>query len=320
MSGPRPVISHVKIDRIEKMMSEKLGCDNSSVHVSPDPLGGWSNINLLLVVDGRRMVLKMPCLRMHYSTNPFELQYRSYRTLSDEGIAPRPVSFGRLDDEYKTPFILLDFAEGMILDDLRLFGTVRLNQLSSLLNHLNSTHVPGLPAFRSPAMYLEALLSRLEPEVIISDGVSPDTTDLLHGLSELVGPLRSYLESMNEWDMMTIHGDLQESNIVFTTSGPMMLDLESLMVADPSLDLAYLFVQRDGDMIRRYPPELVHDESTASRVNSLIPLALVSAVAWTIERLSWLDRGLLDDCIAKVMNRDRMVNYVRSKLLILQSH
>ncbi|MGQ4872157.1 MAG: hypothetical protein ACP6IT_10045, partial [Candidatus Thorarchaeota archaeon] len=77
-------------------------------------LGGWSNLNLLLTSDRRRMVLKLPARTTAGSEEGYGVLMQRHLDLSRTGLSPRPLETGWIDTPVEVPYILLEFVEGTV--------------------------------------------------------------------------------------------------------------------------------------------------------------------------------------------------------------
>ncbi|NWF95954.1 MAG: aminoglycoside phosphotransferase family protein [Candidatus Thorarchaeota archaeon] len=311
MTRHQGLIHGLTVSQLELLLNEAI-CWDEPVRLAPQPLGGWSSINLLGVTDSERVTVKLPARVPPYPENPFERLHSVYKKVGASGVCPRPLASGRLADRAKTPFLILQFVEGRTVSDIEDLLPATVTELRRALARLNSTDAIEGEVYDRPSDMLRYHCARVR--LAIAHHSLPEA-DLFLRTTE---GLNEYLDNTCEWTQAVVHGDLQEPNILLTDRGVVLLDLESCCVADPFYDLSYLSVQRAGGGMKAVSKHLVHSLEE-SRVESLAPLSLSSVISWSLERLAAEECGLIESSVSSPRSRDAIRRYVRSKLTHLKA-
>ncbi len=274
-------------------------------------LGGWSNVNVLLETGaGQRLVLKVPAVR-DVTVAHYEMLAARYRALASRDLMPSPIEVGCLG-ELTIPYLLLEYVDGEVYSSPSAMPPDRLVFLRDALARLWDSRVGDAPVFRSSIDYLVHLIGTLEqcdgPELF---------SELVPAVSysDTIDRIRDVCLSMH-WSQALIHGDLSESNIVFTEGRVWLLDPEALCFADPRLDIAYLSVQHEHEG----PTEMIRhlfDSPELRPESGHTVLALLSCITWSVQRIVDIDRGRVTEHLATGDVRQRIGAYVRQKMGLL---
>ncbi|TFG04097.1 aminoglycoside phosphotransferase family protein [Candidatus Thorarchaeota archaeon] len=283
-----------------------------SIHRSP--IGGWTNVNLLAESNSKKYVVKLPQLRVPYLENPYESQFRTYEHFSQLGICPEPIAFGRLDTEIETPFLVLRFVEGEIIPNLSEMSSRQLDMIREVMATFASSSPQGLPRHESSLDYSHHLLGKLENTLDQYNAPSSLVSDSVKTLRSITDSLLALGAFDDTWPKDVMHGDLQEPNIVFTESEVMFIDLEETSIGESLYDIAYLVVQNPKHgPTRKIPSQLARDDEP--RIRQLMPLALLSVIAWTLDRIVRTEAGVLEESLGRPTTSEVLRSYLNSKML-----
>ncbi|MHA1654317.1 MAG: phosphotransferase [Candidatus Thorarchaeota archaeon] len=294
-------------------------CETSTLLTKQDVrfgglLGGWSNLNLLLISDRQRIVLKLPAHTTAESMGGYDLLMQRHQDLSRIGIAPRPLEAGWIDTPVEAPYILLEFVEGRVYPTPSTIPISALSALRHAIDSLNTARCDSATALSRPSNLLDLHINAVS-SATDRRGISSNTIALLHELLPLADAVRSHCEHL-PWSGGLIHGDLSESNIVFREGNAVLLDLESLSTGHRLYDVAYLTVQNAVEVID-CPPTLVQEGETEV-VSRFVPLALVAVISWSIERLADMDSGLIEAALVNETTYRSIRRYVSDKIALLR--
>jgi Ser/Thr protein kinase RdoA (MazF antagonist) len=109
-----------------------------------------------------------------------------------------------------------------------------------------------------------------------------------------------------------MHGDLWEPNILFQDGAVLLLDFELCCIGDTLYDRAYLMEASDGPPVKSLP-DFLSDE-ILRHIEGLRPVALMSLVSWSLERLVYMDAGIVEPNLTSPHIRENVVRYSRMKL------
>lgn len=280
------------------------------MNVSSFLLGGWSNLNIPLIVNNRRGVLKLPGLITEFRLNPFEKEYAILSALHAYGISPKPLFIGNLYDDRNTPFMIYEFIDGRVVGSLEEFSTNDWMLLKRSFAILSQTSVPSIPLFKNADAYLDFILDRIS-KVKLEFCSHNSILGLIDELEKQLKLIHLYAGDI-EWRTGLMHGDLQESNIVFGKNKAVFLDFEFSAIGDPLFDVAYLYHQ--GLHSSTIDKSLLQQEDSFKRVNELVPLALVTVICWSIEHLAHYFNGLLEPNLMANKSPEYVLSYIKIKL------
>ncbi|MHA2213822.1 MAG: aminoglycoside phosphotransferase family protein, partial [Candidatus Thorarchaeota archaeon] len=223
------------------------------------PLGvGWSHVNLSIQSDSPVYVVKLPGLNTHYEENPYDYTWNMNSQISEHGLCPRPVFKGRLDDNNSTPFVILEFIKGKVVENLGDLSDDEAIQIGKTLSLFSDLRPSGVRSFSNVLDFVETLLIR--PSNLVVD-LPPSTRRVRTQWNQLKTSVDKFIETYNvssSWSPGLMHGDLQESNIVLS-EGAKLLDLESCAYGDSRFDMVYLQTQH-ASMMDSPPRSTLKDE------------------------------------------------------------
>jgi len=104
---------------------------------------------------------------------------------------------------------------------------------------------------------------------------------------------------VSSWNCRTMHGDLRPDNIVLQSDKALFLDVGACCMGSPLYDVAYLSAE-PFDTVDFERILLLAEPDDSDIVTELIPLALFSALAWTLERLVHLERNTVEENLSGV--------------------
>jgi aminoglycoside phosphotransferase (APT) family kinase protein len=305
------------LPELEDQVSRSLGGE-FDITIDPSVLGGWSNITLLTYSQGHTFVLKLPATKGPFRSHPYTREYKVMNFLSREGLCPRPVKIGRLNDEERTPFMVTEYVKGVVRPSLTEMTGEDLGNLRVALTHLSALRPPGVKSYRKPSDYLSSIAEVVEQSAQAATSLSRNLGRLLGSFQGVVERVGDLTDSSCVWSRRTMHGDLQESNVVIQPDRVVLIDLESCSIGEPLLDLAYLFSQDEGSMLSiRHEVLSAGDESRI--IERLRPLAVISAVGWSLQFLERLEAGLIEDSALAPDAGARVSRYVEDKMQYLTS-
>ncbi|MHA1770988.1 MAG: phosphotransferase [Candidatus Thorarchaeota archaeon] len=314
MAGIDSVVRGLPLSQLARLLVDSSSIITQDTIIDGTRLGGWSNINLLARNGTQRIVVKFPALLTERSPTHYEQVARVYNILSSVDLAPSVLETGYID-EVALPFIVMTYIEGvvhLVPDEL---SPAEMSVLRSGLSRLNTLDIPGLPRYPDATSYLSHLIEPLR--MLLDDPVQGTRiVDYATQVITLSDSVREACEGLS-WSRKVMHGDLSESNLVFTQTGLVLLDLDSICIGDPLYDIAYLSVQNAERIIPW--PQSIFEVEDRSLINSLQCLSLVSVLCWSILRLNQMNQGVIDNLLIDANTRQTLVRYILSKLKLLSS-
>ena len=222
--------------------------------------GGQSNPTYLLTdATGRRYVLrKKPPGAILPSAHAIEREYAAMRALRQTA-APVPNARLLCEDPsvIGTPFYVMDYLEGRVLNDIRLADMPRADRAQyyhAMVDGLADLHkvdwqAVGLGGFGRPEAYVSRQIARWTKQYLASD---PEPNG---DMEALIAWLPANLPP--EEPATIAHGDYRLGNLMFGPDSPKLLailDWELATIGNPLSDLAYLCsffrLPQDGDPFR----------------------------------------------------------------------
>ncbi len=291
-----------------------------SITVGSEAQGGWDSISLIARTPEQTYVLKFPALKGPHRTHPYAQEYGVMDFLFRKGLCPRPVQFGRLEDDMHTPFMMTEYVEGTIpssLDQMPMSSLEMLRQAISVLSQLRPT---GIPSYKKASDYLKHIAELVARSTKGPSSPSSLLTISVSSFGQAVKELRMNMDASCVWSEKTMHGDLQESNIVLQRDRVLLLDLGSCCVGEPLFDLAYLISQVEGARDHRVQGGVFAKSAEASKIEALVPLALASAIGWSIGFLANLEREMIEPDLVTPDVGTRVAAYVNQKMDYLRSY
>lgn len=207
--------------------------------------GGQSNPTFLIEAAGRRLVLrKQPAGDLLESAHRIDREYRVMAALADTP-APVPRMRAYCDDPslIGTPFYLMDYADGRVLDLpglLELDPDDRFAIVTNLFDTLATLHqvdwnAIGLADFGRPQGFAARQLKRWSRQYELT------RTEDVPAFGKLAAWLETHLPATAADGV--VHGDFRLGNMIIHPSQPevaAILDWELSTLGDPLCDLAYL--------------------------------------------------------------------------------
>jgi aminoglycoside phosphotransferase (APT) family kinase protein len=299
------------LPQIQQLLVESCDLIDKDVVLETTPLGGWSNINLRGSSQGYEFVLKLPWSISDYETNPYLHLFDLLAFLSKSGLATAPLAIGRFPDRKETPFMLLQYADGIARPSISQATHEELQSLNDTLRRLSQLRPPGLQRYKTPLAYLDEMHWRVVHHEELSS-TSADVMNLVSTFRKEYTRFHPIIEALDEWSETTMHGDLWEPNILFQDGGVLLLDFELCCIGDTLYDLAYLMEASDGPPVGSLPNFLSGE--ILQRTEGLRPVALMSLVSWSLERLIFMDAGLVEPNLTSPQIRRNVIRYSKMKL------
>jgi len=206
--------------------------------------GGQSNPTFRIETRGQRYVLrKQPPGPLLPGAHAIEREYRVMQALvATEVPVPRVLAYCEDASVLGTPFYLMDFVEGRVLQDQSLPGMTAserraiygdMNRVIAALHAVDYTSV-GLESFGKPGNYVGRQISRWSKQCRESSlPLSPDMCRLMDWLPD-------HVPAGDETTL--VHGDFRLDNLVFHPTEPRVvavLDWELSTLGHPLADFAY---------------------------------------------------------------------------------
>lgn len=276
-------------------------------------------MNIMGSSDGLTFVLKLPWTVSHSPGNPYEHLFRVSSHVSESNLGPRPLATGHLPDVERTPFIVFEHLRGVIRGSVHEMTVGQKSALRSAHERLSRLKPPEVIAHRTPHDYVASVFTRTARCREDHGPLSNTTRSCLDDFMGLQDAVDATSEHIVDWSGLFMHGDLHEGNIVFLGNEVRFLDLEDSAYGTPLLDLAYLRVQH-------LPPHSLDEMMQllegvdAGIVQTYEPLALIFAVSWTLERLTYLDSESVEPALMANSSQTAMRDYVKAKMKELKEH
>lgn len=314
MANADLVVHGMTLSQMTRYLVDSSSIITSDTIIDGTRLGGWSNINLLARRGSQQLVVKFPALSIEHSPTYYDRVARVHGILSSVDLSPSVLETGYID-EMALPFIVMTYIEGTVHSAPDELNLAEMLMLRSGLAKLNALHISELPAYPTAVSYLTHLLEPLR--MLFDDPLQ--NIQLEDYATQVIGISDSLREKSKglPWSSKVIHGDLSESNLVFTQNGVVFLDLDSIGIGEPLYDVAYLTVQHAHGVIPW--PHSVFEVEDRSMVTTLQCLSLVSVLCWSILRVNQMDQGVIDRSLIASGTRQALVQYIRSKLGLLSS-
>ncbi|TFG11620.1 aminoglycoside phosphotransferase family protein [Candidatus Thorarchaeota archaeon] len=280
-------------------------------------LGGWSNLNLLARSEKGMFVVKFPPFRIVYADHPYDYQYRILHELNALDIAPEPIQMGRLEDARHTPFLILNYLQGEVINSLNELNWEKARLLDETLMLLNGSAPAGLQTYSTPDDYLAKKFGDVRSTISLLDTASPALEQLITDLFSVEMEVKKAL-SLIEWSRVPMHGDLQESNIIFKRSCAFLLDFEECCIGDPSYDICYMYLQSPSNSPTDIPKLPKFSRISFDDIFAVVPLVLAVLVAWSIERLCYSEMDLVSPWLTSPKAFAAVMEYTREKIAMLK--
>ncbi|MFQ5833632.1 MAG: aminoglycoside phosphotransferase family protein [Candidatus Thorarchaeota archaeon] len=314
---PKSLVKRVhghRLAELEEMIERELQL--GGLQIADTLLGGMTNINLLCDSEEAKFVLKLPGLRMSVGENPFANEYAICQHFAVEGLCPRPVSLGRLNDEDATPYMVYHYESGSVHWSLESMSVHELTLLRAALEKLSRAAPPDVRTYSKPSDFLNRRRDRMESVRATTRVETPRIKKLSGTVDGLFVALRDQVYSELPWSGTLMHGDLRPSNIVFQKNRAVLLDWGECSYGDALLDVAYLMTEPQGEQAEHIP--LIGGEEEQSIVESMKVLSLMAAIAWTAERLIRIELGHIEENLASSEIVRSMSAYFEEKVGLLR--
>ena len=281
-----------------------------------ESLGGWTHINLLGYQEDNQFVVKLPSLTREFDSNPFKYQFRISEQLYTEKICPEPIVIGNLSDANDTPFMVTRYISGRIHTTVETFSQNEFAQLFQSLHILSKMKLRNIRTFANPQEMLEYFLSLIHLDEEPYGELPTPLRKLIRQNEEMMERMQPNLGSLN-WVLKPIHGDLTESNIVFTGDKAVLLDFEACCIGSPVFDIAYLYNQAPYTESKKIPEIAQSRAYSKSEYFDLIPLVLSSVITWTIKRLTEIEQRIVELNFDNIKIKKLLYSYLIEKSELL---
>lgn len=231
------------LDALEQYLERQGLNGRGPLTVSP-LTGGQSNPTFKITSGTRSLVLrKKPSGTLLAGAHAIDREHQVLQALQNTDV-PVPNVWSYCNDEsvVGTPFYLMDFLDGRVLEDQSLPGMTwadraaiyrEMNRVIAALHAVDYRSV-GLEAYGKPGNYIARQISRWSRQTRNS---SIPVSDAMHRLMEWLP------ENVPEGDETTlVHGDFRLDNLVFHPTEPRVvgvLDWELSTLGHPLADFSY---------------------------------------------------------------------------------
>lgn len=207
--------------------------------------GGQSNPTFCLEANNKRYVLrKKPPGKLLPSAHLIEREYKIMSALAETDV-PVPVMRHLCEDGgiVGTPFFIMDYLEGRILDDTSLPGdfsqedrTLIFDSMNEALAHLHSVDFKaiGLSDYGKPENYIGRQIDRWSKQF---EAAKTDPMPAMEALMDWLPKSRPQQDEIS-----IAHGDFRMGNLILHPTKPKViavLDWELSTLGHPLADLAY---------------------------------------------------------------------------------
>jgi len=301
------------MDDLLSLLKSEWRTDAKDLHLDSCRLGGMSNLNILIHSVVASYVLKLPGLTTVFGTNPFESEFHIALRLAENGLGPTPLCIGRLQDERNTPFMIRAYERGVVHASLSEISLHELDLVNTSLDRLAALHIPDIPSYPSARHYAARFTTKMN---VLLDCWNAETSELdsfVYSFRELEQGVAALMRNAPSWNSKTMHGDLRPDNIVFQSDRALLLDVGACCVGSSLYDIAYLSAEPlDAADFERIIPLLAESDDW-DIVTELTPLALFSALAWTLDRLVHLENNEVEENLSGVDVEISLRAYFESK-------
>ena len=301
------------MDDLLSLLKSEWRTDVENLHIDSDRLGGMSNLNILIRDVDSSYVLKLPGLTTIFETNPFEIEFHIAHHLAENELSPTPLCVGRLQDAKGTPFMIRAYEPGIVHDSLSDVSLHELDLVRDSLDRLAALRIPDVPSYPSARHYASVFANKMNVLLGRRNTEASELNSLVSWFRELGQGVASLFGNVSSWNSKTMHGDLRPDNIVFQSDRALLLDVGACCVGDPLYDIAYLSAEPfDAMDFQRILP-LLAESDDSDIITELTPLALFSALAWTLERLVHLENNEVEENLLGVDVEISLRTYFESK-------
>jgi hypothetical protein len=313
MMHPIERVHGIPFIKLKALVNRVWSESEDILELCPENIGGWSNINILGTTSLGKVVIKLPAHIDFSHSKSYHKEFEIADYLSHQNLCPIPLSTGFLDDNSRIPYILYRYAEGLVYQSPSAISSTHLVSLRESLNQLSESNPPDIMDYHEPSSLIGNILKALAFPKTNLDQILVRYCEIKNELETIGYHLMDIMNSMCRWDKKTIHGDLQESNVVFQDDTAIFLDVGGCSIADPLYDFAYFLVQAPGPALS-CPPEFKLDEEELALIYIFTPIALLSVTTWTLNRLINQELGLVEENLISSLTTQNMDSYLHSKL------
>jgi thiamine kinase-like enzyme len=216
--------------------------------------------------------------------------------------------------------MMAEYVEGTVPSSLDQIPTSSLDMLRQTLSALSQSRPPRIPSYKKASDYLKHVAELAIGSTRGFTNLSPSLTTSVSSFGQVLKELRRNIDATCVWSEKTMHGDLQESNIVLQRDRVLLLDVGSCCIGEPLFDLAYLISQSEGARDYGVRAGVFAKSTDASKIEALVPVALSSAIGWSIGFLANLERELIEPELITSDVGQRVTAYVNEKMDYLRSY
>ena len=301
------------MDDLLSLLKSEWRTDVKGLHLDSCRLGGMSNLNILIHSVASSYVLKLPGLTTMFETNPFEREFHIALHLAEDGLGPTPLCVGRLQDARSTPFMIRAYEPGIVHASLSNIGLHELNLVKTSLDRLAALRIPNVPSYLSARHYAAGFTNKMNVLLDCWNAEASKLGFLVYSLRELEQGIVTLFRNASSWNGKTMHGDLRPDNIVFQSDRALFLDVGACCVGSPLYDVAYLSAEPLDAVNFELILPLLEESDDSNIITELTPLALFSALTWTLERLVHLENNAVEENLSGVDVEISLQAYFKTK-------
>ncbi|MEE9116852.1 MAG: phosphotransferase, partial [Thermoplasmata archaeon] len=231
----------------------------------------------------------------------------------ENGLGPTPLCIGRLQDEKDTPFMIRGYEPGVVHTSLSDINPHELDLVKASLNRLAALRIPDVPSYPSARHYASGLSNKMNVLLGRRNTEASELDSLFSSFRELEQGVATLFRDASSWNGTTMHGDLRPDNIVFQSDRALLLDVGACCVGNSLYDVAYLSTEPFDAVDFEHILPLLVESDDSDIITELIPLALFSALAWTLERLVHLEDNVVEENLSGVDVELSLRGYFESK-------
>ena len=295
-------------ENLEFLFSDALDIPNISIERT---LGGMSNINMYAHCEPEELVLRIPSLSIEYPSTHYAQEFLVLYEAARQGLGPRPMTYGTLDDKNQTPFLVYYFEPGIVHSSLSSISIDEFRRLENSLDQLQTLEVAGVPTYSSALEYLHYLRSRVDSVLSDSDFQSERMKRAAFSVDELHGSLEPILQGVS-WSRGAMHSDLRPSNVIFQNDRVLFLDWSEFCMGFANYDMAYLL----SEPLEPFSSDILVSFTFKDAIEMLQmqALALFSCISWTFERLIRCELRQLPSNLSNDDMVEAMESYIRAQI------
>ncbi len=316
MNRPLRNVHGHTIKELEFLLQDTCDIFDEEVVLERNALGGWSSINIRGQSSGLDFVLKLSGSISSYDIGPFAQLKEVSLFFNKLGIAPLPLALDQLPDATETPFIIMEYVDGIVHESLNDFTSEETAILKKCLQTLSEQEPPTLKKYDSPSDHLNRAYDLVVNHPSFSNR-SQEVAELVDSFEELYSKVLAHTDSLGSWSSEIMHGDLWVPNLVFQPEKVVLLDFEACAYGSPYFDLTYMLETPEG-ITETYIAGLMSPEDV-DEVDALRPLVVSFIVNWSLERLLSMEAGFIEPNLSTPKSRSAIIGYTRSKLSRLRT-